>query len=164
VNVSALAKGLVLPTLLALSAGAGGCEGPTAGRNDLNAMTKAALNIKEHRFEAWLAQTNEQITLGLMQVQPEELAPTETGANRGMLFVFQSDRPLGFWMYNTPTALDIAYIRSDGTIVKIWTMKPLDTSTYPSIEPARFALEVKAGLFAELGIFEGDVVTLPEGL
>ena len=66
--------------------------------------------------------------------------------------------------FNTPTPLDIAYAQTDGTIVTIRTMKPFDTSTYSSVFPAKFALEVKAGTFKELGIFEGDKIMLPDGL
>ena len=157
-------EGLTVVMIATLLSGAGGCEGPASGLNDLSAMNKATITINDHTFEVWLAQTQDEITKGLMQVDSAELAPTKSGAERGMLFVFEDDRPRGFWMFNTPTALDIAYIRSDGTIVKIWTMRPLDTSTYPSIEPARYALEVRAGCFKELGIFEGDKVILPEGL
>ena len=159
-----LKKGFTVAMTAALLAAAGGCEGPTTGRNDLEAMSTATLTIKDHRFEVWLARSTTEITLGLMRVQPDELAPAESGAERGMLFVFEDDRPRGFWMYNTPTPLDIAYIRSDGTIVTIRTMKPFDTATYPSVEPARYALEIRAGRFAELGIFEGDQVVLPDGL
>lgn len=150
--------------IASLLTGAGGCEGPVSGLNDLSAMNIATITIKDHTFEVWLAQTQDEITKGLMQVDSAELAPTKNGAERGMLFVFEDDRPRGFWMFNTPTPLDIAYIRSDGAIVKIWTMRPLDTSTYPSIEPARYALEIRAGRFSELGIFEGDHVELPQGL
>ena len=163
-NSRNLKEGLIVVMIAALLAGASGCEGPAAGRNDLEAMSKATLTIKSHPFEVWLARSTTEITLGLMRVLPEELNPAENGAERGMLFVFDDDRARGFWMYNTPTPLDIAYIRSDGTIVTIRTMKPFDTASYPSVEPARYALEIKAGQFAELGIFEGDRVNLPEGL
>ncbi|MCL2330586.1 MAG: DUF192 domain-containing protein, partial [Phycisphaerae bacterium] len=81
-----------------------------------------------------------------------------------MLFVFSNERSLGFWMANTITALDIAYIAADGRIVRTYTMAPLETRTYPSIEPAQFALEVRAGLFAELGIAAGQYVDIPESV
>ena len=147
-----------------IGAGACGCDSPTAGRNDLSAMSKAGLTISDHAFEVWLAREPTEITQGLMQVSEDELAPTDDGAQRGMFFVFDHEQHLGFWMFNTITALDIAYIRSDGTIVKIHTMKPLDTSTYPSVDLAQYALEVRAGTFRDLGIYEGDRVSLPEGI
>jgi uncharacterized membrane protein (UPF0127 family) len=139
-------------------------SGTPTNRNNLAAMPTARLAIKDHPFEVWLAKSPVEIQFGLMLVKEEELAPTADGAERGMLFVFAADKQQGFWMFNTITALDIAYIRSDGIIVKTHTMAPLDTSTYPSVEPAKYALEMRAGRLAALGIFEGDKVELPDGL
>jgi uncharacterized membrane protein (UPF0127 family) len=75
--------------------------------------------------------------------------------------VFDEEAYRGFWMLNTITPLDIAFARSDGTIVKTWQMPPLTIETFPSLEPAMFALEMKAGAFARLGIKEGDTLVLP---
>ena len=41
-------------------------------------------------------------------------------------------------------------------------MTPLDLSGYSSEQPARFALEVNAGLFKTLSISEGDVINIPD--
>jgi len=135
--------------------------GPT-DRNNLEAMQKARLNIKGHAFEVWLALTPEQQEKGLMQVKAEQLAALPDGTNRGMLFVFPTERPLSFWMQNTITPLDIIYIRGDGHIVRKYTMAPLETRLYPSVEPAMYALEVRAGLLDELGIGPGDQVEIPD--
>ena len=48
----------------------------------------------------------------------------------------------------------------NGTIVKIWQMPPLTLQTFSSIEPAMFALEVKQGIFAQLGFLVADLVIL----
>ena len=160
----------LLPIASTFWAVAAGCDNgvadvqTTGRRNNLAEMATARMSIKGHPFEVWLARSNSEITLGLMRVTEEELASTADGADRGMLFVFAREQQLGFWMHNTITPLDIAYIRADGTIVKTHTMVPLDTSTYPSVEPAMYALEIRAGRLAELGIFEGDRAILPEGL
>lgn len=144
---------------------AASCDSDTAGpaidRNDLDSMPTLRLTIEEHPFEAWVARSVRERTLGLMHIEASELVPTLDGAIRGMLFVFDNEQPRSFWMKDTPTALDIAYMRADGTIVKIHTMVPFDTSSYPSGEPAQFALEVPAGTFADLGIAEGDTAVIP---
>jgi uncharacterized membrane protein (UPF0127 family) len=67
-------------------------------------------------------------------------------------------------MKDTPTALDIAFIRADGVITRIHTMVPFDTSSYGSAQPAQYALEVLAGTFADLGVSQGDQVILPPGV
>ncbi|MGQ9649831.1 MAG: DUF192 domain-containing protein [Phycisphaerae bacterium] len=129
------------------------------------------MTIGNHQFEVWLAKNNRQRELGLMQVKPDELSSFQertsqglSDIHRGMLFVFPFEQPLSFWMYNTITPLDIAYIRNDGRIVSMHTMAPLETRTYPSGEPARFALEVKAGLLASLGVKVGDLAQIPESV
>ena len=132
-------------------------------------MDKSTLRINDQTFEVWLALTSNQQTRGLMHVPAEELTPIARGdavapVQRGMLFVFPDERELGFWMLNTITALDIAYISADGRIVKTYTMAPLETRIYPSIEPAKYALEVQAGLFEQLGIVAGQTVEIPESV
>lgn len=129
-------------------------------KNNLAALSKVNITITDRTtFVAYVARESRQITLGLMNVTKAELPD-----DHGMIFVFDDDRLRSFWMRNTIIPLDIAYIRSDGTIVKIHTMEPLNESGYPSMEPARFALEVNAGQFARWGIQEGDRVELPADL
>lgn len=136
--------------------------GSQGSGNDLDLMRSATLLIGENEFSSWIAETDDQRSKGLMFVTPDQMQPTEAALERGMLFVFDSERVLSFWMKNTIIPLDIAYARSDGTIVKIHTMTPLDLSGYSSEQPARFALEVNANLFKTLGISEGEVINIPD--
>lgn len=156
----------VLPLCLAGCRPGGGNAQPSGDQaglgNDLEHMTTADLSIDEANFSAWIATAEEQRRKGLMFVSAEQMQPLEDGTERAMLFVFESESVLSFWMKNTFIPLDIAYGRSDGTIVKIHTMTPLDLSGYSSVQPARFALEVNAGLFAAKGIREGDVINIPQ--
>ena len=153
------------------SANLGGCDtnsGTAAGDqqrgNDLDSMSTTELSIGETEFQVWVANTDEQREKGLMFVEAEQMQLLEDGTERGMLFIFEREQNLNFWMKDTIIPLDIAYARSDGTIVKIHTMTPLDTrfNQYPSGEPARYALEVNAGVFAAKGISEGDVIEIPD--
>ncbi len=152
-----------------------GCSGQSGSfpqvRNDLSAMQKATIQIGNQPFDVWLALTADETEHGLMQVTADELAPIDNPAGsatsqtyRGMLFVFPDERILSFWMYNTITPLDIAYIAADGRIVKTYTMAPLETRIYSSVEPAQFALEVPAGLFDQLGITVGQQVEIPDSI
>ena len=79
----------------------------------------------------------------------------------GMLFVFDQEQPLSFWMKDTLIPLSIAYISAEGRIVDIQDMPPLDETPHPSAEPAQYALEVNQGFFAERGVAVGDTVELP---
>jgi uncharacterized membrane protein (UPF0127 family) len=81
--------------------------------------------------------------------------------NSGMLFVFDSPQPLSFWMKNTLIPLDVLYLDEAGTIVDIKTMQPCPPEeercpSYPSGEPARYALEINGGRAQELELEIGD--------
>jgi len=79
--------------------------------------------------------------------------------DQGMLFVFPAAQIQSFWMRNTFIPLDIAFISSEGIIVDIQHMKPVDESVlYTSSAPALYALEVNAGWFASHGIEVGASV------
>ncbi|HNW30052.1 MAG TPA: DUF192 domain-containing protein [Spirochaetota bacterium] len=81
--------------------------------------------------------------------------------DRGMLFVFDREQKMNFWMKNTYIPLSIAYINKIGVINEIRDMKPLDTSvTYPSAMPALYALEVNQGWFARNNITKGCRIVL----
>ena len=137
----------------------GGClEIPrdSSEKNDLSVMRLAHVDfIGRTAYTAYLAGDTRSVQLGLMNTTEAELP-----ADRGMIFDLGYDHLLSFWMRNTIIPLDIAYIRSDGTVVKTYTMTPFDESGYPSIEPARFAMEVRGGQFAQWGITEGDQVDI----
>ncbi|NLX15282.1 MAG: DUF192 domain-containing protein [Phycisphaerales bacterium] len=163
---------------LILSASGVGCERATIPLEDsedstsdddlkpdrLDRMETDLVLVRGHAFEVWLARTPAQLQRGLMRVPAERMVPPPGVAGRGMLFIFPSERPLSFWMYNTIIPLDIAYIRGDGVIVSTYTMAPLETQPYPSGEPALYALEVPAGLFEKLDIKPGDKVEIPQSV
>ena len=98
---------------------------------------------------AEIADTEESRTYGFMN---RKKIPDGTG----MLFVFDYDQVLSFWMKNTPTALSIAYITSDGYIKDIFDMKPFSLSSVVSTGYVRYALEVPKGWFDKVGIKKGD--------
>lgn len=167
-TIRRFARAAVSWMAMGLGLGVGGCVGAPPSDNGgsdsaarrkfpLDSLPTKTITVRQHAIRAWLATTPEQQQEGLMFVTAEEIAD-----DQGMLFVFPSERELGFWMKNTVTALDIAFARADGTIVSIYTMPPLTLETFPSIEPCLYALEVKAGTFARLGVQEGDQILVPE--
>lgn len=67
-----------------------------------------------------------------------------------------------FWMKNTPSALDIVFVRADGTIARVAeNAVPFDETALSSREPVGAVLEIPGGRAAELGIAEGDKVEWP---
>ena len=97
-----------------------------------------------------------------------ELARTETqraqglmhrktiNDGEGMLFIFEKDQILSFWMKNTLIPLSIAYISSDGRILEIYDMEPGNLVPVTSRRSGRYALEVNQGWFNRAGIGVGD--------
>ena len=77
----------------------------------------------------------------------------------GMLFVFDRDQILSFWMKNTPHPLSIAYIDSRGKIRNIYDMTPFSLTPIKSTSSVRYALEVPQGWFEKENINVGDIVS-----
>ena len=86
---------------------------------------------------------------------------TALSEDAGMLFVFDREQQLSFWMKDTLIPLSIAYINDSGRIVDIQDMQPLDETPHLSAEPAKYALEVNQGFFNEHGVEVGNKVSLP---
>jgi uncharacterized protein len=68
--------------------------------------------------------------------------------DHGMLFVYPDERERSFWMKDTALPLSIAYLDSQGRIVRIADMTPFNLNPVPSGRPAMYALEVSQGWFA----------------
>ncbi len=119
-------------------------------QKDLSVITANGKNICIH---AEIARTSEDQAYGFMN---RKKIPEGTG----MLFVFKTDQFLHFWMKNTPTALSIAYIDSNGYIRNIFDMEPLSLSTISSTVSVRYALEVPQGWFNKVHIKKGDRLVL----
>lgn len=83
--------------------------------------------------------------------------------NEGMLFVFSGKTYGGFWMKNTLIPLSIAFLDSDGKILKILDMLPCKEEDCPSYDPElsyHYAIEVNLGWFDRNQIKVGDFVKL----
>ena len=108
-----------------------------------------------YRFSAEIADTAEERSQGLMFRQ-------DLAANEGMLFLYPAEKPVTFWMKDTPVPLDMIFIDGTGHIVHVAAMaKPFDTTPISSERPAKAVLEILGGSAAQLGIKPGDVVEWP---
>jgi hypothetical protein len=72
--------------------------------------------------------------------------------NCGMLFVFPQAGRHGFWMKNTLIPLSIAFLSSNGSILRIADMQPGSEEMHEGPEGTLYALEMRAGWFALKGI------------
>ena len=128
-----------------------GAAAPTgaAGEATIEIVSKTGV----HAFAVELATNDEERSRGLM-------FRTELPEGRGMLFDFERDQPVAFWMHNTYISLDMIFIRADGRIANIAeNTEPKSDRLIPSGTPVRAVLEVIAGTASKLGIAPGDQVT-----
>ncbi|WP_299254988.1 DUF192 domain-containing protein [uncultured Aquimarina sp.] len=78
---------------------------------------------------------------------------------KGMLFVQENFRPQSFYMKNTLIPLDIIYIDDKFRIVSFQkNAKPLDETSLPSGKPAKYILEINAGLSNQWNLKVGDSI------
>lgn len=111
------------------------------------------VQIGEKLLSVEYAQSFEQRAKGLMHRE-------DMCAACGMLFRYSKPRIASMWMKNTYIPLDIAFIKTDGTIVDIVQMTPHDLTPIRSTEEVLFALEMNLGWFEKNEIGEGHVMKI----
>jgi hypothetical protein len=121
------------------------------------AAGEPSVELKGKRFSVEVADTREKQALGLMF---RDSMPMD----HGMLFIFPREAPRSFWMKNTRIPLDIMYFNEGLELVSISADTPPCRTrrcpSYPSTSPARFVLELNAGVASDLGVEIGDRLTL----
>ncbi len=140
---------IVLSTLLFV--GACGSKHPESG------LPVIKIDVGDKTVKAEVAVSETEQARGLMYRR-------SLGKHDAMLFVYEQDRVLSFWMKNTFVPLDILYIKADKTVATIKQMQPQTTKTHSSEVPVRYALEVNQGWAKANGIEPGTQVSfeLPE--
>lgn len=113
-----------------------------------NAMPLMELSAGMHRIEAEVAANQQNRMVGLMN--RKAMAP-----QRGMLFVFPQQNTHCMWMRNTLIPLSVAFLDEDGIIINIENMQPQTEDNHCAKVPARYALEMNLGWFAQRGISPG---------
>lgn len=100
-------------------------------------------------IQAALADDDKERSQGLMDVR-------NLPADKGMLFIFEENKPRGFWMANTPLPLDIIFVNADKQIVRIHhNTQPFSEKSLASGKPAKYVIETNAGYCVSHDIKEG---------
>lgn len=147
--------------LIVLTLAFSSCDQPT--QSPVNKVAQEAgidslFNIQQGSKLTYLkiAGTDLEKSRGLMGV---EKLPTDTG----MLFIYEADQVMRFWMKGTPLDLDIAFVQADGVITEIRTMKADDlTEVASQSSRIRFCIEMPAGWYAATQVKVGDSVNLAQ--
>jgi hypothetical protein len=101
-----------------------------------------------------VARTEAQREYGLMN-------RTQVPSHTGMIFVFDADAPIQFWMKNTLVPLDMIFIGSDGTVRRIYANVAVASPATPDEAipreggDAKYVIELRAGEAAQDGIVAG---------
>lgn len=99
-----------------------------------------------------IADNNDERAEGLMwrRYMPED---------EGMLFIFDDQTILTFWMKNTYIPLDMVFANKNGEIVRIHrNATPFSEASISSEKPAQYVVEVNGGFCARYGIKVGDKI------
>jgi len=140
------------------------CKVDAGAKTDSQQSAAAKIQVTVHakagprQFNVEVARTAAEQERGLM-------FRTNLPVDGGMLFApypaeGAGPREASFWMKNTPSPLDILFIRPDGTIAAIAeNAVPYSEQPMKSGEPVSAVLEINGGKSAELGIAVGDKVT-----
>jgi hypothetical protein len=114
------------------------------------------MKLGSRAFKLEVADAERKRQLGLMNRR--SMSP-----DHGMIFVFQEDLELNFWMKNTLIPLDVIYIDAKGKVANIDQMEARDIKTkHPSKGAVRYAIELNKGMAAKAGLKAGDVVEIPK--
>jgi uncharacterized membrane protein (UPF0127 family) len=105
---------------------------------------------RSYPIKVWMATTDARREQGLMYVR-------HLPADRGMLFVFEFQQLLNFWMKNTRIPLDLLFIATDGRVIRIAeNAEPESLAQISSLGPALGVLELAGGSAARLGLRPGN--------
>lgn len=121
--------------------------------NQVADLETTTVKIGRHEFIGWIMDDDSKRMEGMMHLEAQDFTEKQC-----MIFVYNQDREMSFWMKNTLVDLDIAFVNSKRVIVHTATMKSKDETMVPSRRPATYAIEFKAGLLKKLGIRPGMTV------
>jgi len=120
--------------------------------NSVNVIAFDELDIlvNDLTLQVEIATTHEERLLGLMHRK-------DLPENKGMLFVYPSERIIKLWMKDTLIPLSVAFLDKNKKIINIEKMEPNQTKViYKSKDLALYAVEVNQGWFKTNKIFVGD--------
>jgi uncharacterized membrane protein (UPF0127 family) len=143
-------------SLLALSVLLTACGGSDAAKNaePKTVEDRFAIKIGDQTVQMQIAALPAELQKGLMFRKT-------MGEDEGMLFVFTSGQPQGFWMRNTPLPLDIGYIDPTGELKEIYPMYPRDERSVTSrSRNIQFCLEMNQGWFKRHDVKPGAKLDL----
>ena len=117
------------------------------------------LTLKKYETDSIIKTIDIEIADDEYTTQTGLMYRTSLETDQGMLFIFPGSQMRSFYMKNTKIPLDIIYIDEDYSIVSFQkNAKPYDETSLPSEAPAKYVLEINAGLSDEWQLAAGDKI------
>lgn len=123
-------------------------------------LTAIAVHAPKTLLRLQVAKTPSERERGLMSVM-------HLPAHTGMLFVFDKDAMVAFWMKDTLVPLDMVFVAADGTVRKVFANVAVVSPSLPDSRipleeaPAKYVIELPAGEAQEDGLRPGVRLRLP---
>ncbi len=118
----------------------------------------AQVIINKNIFDAYISDTEKLREKGLSGFSGLE-------NNQAMLFIFPNADIYGFWMKGMLFSIDILWLDDDFKIISL--EKNVSPNTFPKIffpkKPAKYVIELRAGISDILGAREGEKVSIVGG-
>lgn len=118
-------------------------------------LAAIALQAPRAQLRVQVAKTGPERARGLMGV-------TKLRTHTGMLFIFEKDEPVAFWMKDTLIPLDMVFIAADGTVRRVYARVPVVSRTLPDDKipleqaSAKYVIELPSGEASHDGITPGS--------
>lgn len=128
-----------------------GCHARTSDVEFSEKFELVQLQIGTAQLQVQLADNEAKRRQGLMGQIPLQ---------HGMLLLHQTPKQMVLWMKNTPSALDVAFIDANWTIVGLTQMQPFSEELHESPGPVIGALEMPLGWFASAKVTLGQRINL----
>lgn len=116
----------------------------------VNAKFVSEQGKKTASFQLEVADTLPRRMAGLMYRK-------EMAADAGMIFIFPDMKPRSFWMKDTYLSLDMVFLNDQLEVVAVLPNVPiLNTQPRESKVPAKYVIELNAGIAAQAGVTIGS--------
>jgi uncharacterized membrane protein (UPF0127 family) len=155
-------KSLILAAILSLFFATESCKETKEKKSitkEVSFQKEGELKLIKANNDSVVASLDIEIAEGEYETQTGLMYRKSMQDDRGMLFIFDDEIRRSFYMKNTEFALDIIFINGENEIVNIQkNAQPLDQTSLPSAAPAKYVLEVSAGLSDKWGLEAEDKI------
>jgi uncharacterized membrane protein (UPF0127 family) len=102
-------------------------------------MTSAVIEVNDKTYNISVVEDEEEATRGLMGFEALE-------EDAGMLFPYDEEEEVSFWMKDTEIPLDIIFIDSDGNVTQVVQGKPNDETPITGKAAKVLELNINSGI------------------